>query len=122
MEFSVHGFTSQEVEGVWICEPILVVTAEEGSDEFGGSGVLGELSGRLGKPSSTENLDKLSSAGGKELGGFNNEAVMEKGSGTDLDEAEKSSLRELVLKNVMVTRNDSERLVMTFLVMIIYST
>ena len=44
------------------------------------------------------------------------------GSGTDLDEAEKSSLRELVLKNVMVTRNDSERLVMTFLVMIIYST
>jgi hypothetical protein len=67
-------------------------------------------------------LDKLSSAGGKELGGFDNEAVMEKGSGTDLDEAEKSSLRELVLKNVMVTRNDSERLVMTFLVMIIYST
>ena len=86
--------------------------------------MLGELSGRLDKPSSSrsDKLDKLSSAGGTEFGGFDNEAVMEKESGTDLDEAEKSSLRELVLKNVMVTRNDSERLVMTFLVMIIYST
>ena len=40
--------------------------------------MLGELSGRLGKPSSSrsDNLDKLSSAGGKEFGGFDNEAVM----------------------------------------------
>ena len=47
---------------------------------------------------------------------------MENGRGTDLDEAEKSALSELVLKNVMMTRNDSKRLVKTFLVLIIYST
>ena len=86
--------------------------------------MLGELSGKLGKPSSSrsDNLDKLSSAGGKEFGGFGNEAVMENGRGTDLDEAEKSALSELVLKNVMMTRNDSKRLVKTLLVLIIYST
>ena len=64
--------------------------------------MLGELSGKLGKPSlsRSEDLDKLSNAGGKELGGFDNEAVTEKGRGTDLDEAEKSAFNELVLKNV----------------------
>ena len=43
---------------------------------------------------------------------------MEKGRGTDYDEAEKSALCELVLMNVMMTRNDSERLVKTFLLLI----
>ena len=40
--------------------------------------MLGELSGKLGKPSSSrsDNLDTLSSAGGKEFGGFDNESVM----------------------------------------------
>ena len=85
---------------------------------------MGVLSGKQGKPSSSksDNLDKLSSACGKEFRGFDNEAFMEKGRGTDLDEAEKSALSELVLKNVMMTRNDSKRLVKTFLVLIIYST
>ena len=55
---------------------------------------MGELSGRLGKPSSSrsDNLDKLRNAGGKEFGGFGNEAVMENGRGTDLDGAEKRAL------------------------------
>ena len=47
---------------------------------------------------------------------------MENGRGTDLDEAAKSPLSELDLKNVTMTRNDSKRLVKTFLVLIIYST
>ena len=56
MDLSVSGSTSQVVGDSWICDPWLGLVSdtveEERSDELGGSGVVGELRGGLGKPSS----------------------------------------------------------------------
>lgn len=119
MELAVPGFTTKDVGGIWICEPSVAVVSDsvenEVCDEFA-SEMFGEITERLGGRPSSSSLDKLSAVGGKECGGFDNEPTYEQGRGA----ADKRALTELVLKNVMMARNDSERLVKTFLVLKIY--
>ena len=101
LDLKVSGFSSKEVDGIWICEPSLVEVRdsfEVVSDEFGSSEGSGDVS------------RELSTADGNEI---ERSEMGKKGMGK-LDKAEKSALIEIVLKNVMMTRNDSERLVGNF--------